>query len=152
MYRLALSLVRRSDEAEDIVQDIGMRLWERRTEMENVRNVETYVMNAVKNKCLDYLRSAGKTSDLTECASIPYEQTPYQNMEQADMMTFIRMLINRLPLQQQMTIRLRDVEGYELDEIADILDTNEGAVRSNLSRARQKIRENLLKIHHYGYK
>jgi len=146
LYRFALAFIKRSDEAEDIVQEVGLKLWERRDELETLHNVEAYAMSSVKNRCLDYARSPlSQTDELTETDEVAYEQTPYKSLEQTDMVVFVRRLIARLPEQQQMVIRLRDIEGYELDEIAEITGINEGTVRVNLSRARQKIREELLK-------
>jgi RNA polymerase sigma-70 factor (ECF subfamily) len=147
MYRLALSFTKRSDEAEDVVQEIGVKLWERRKDMASINNLEAYAMSAVRNRCLDYSRSPhNRTADLTEAMhAVSRERSPYKSVEQADMIDFVRRLIDRLPIQQQMVIRLRDIEGYELDEIAEILNMNNSAVRANLSRARQKIREELLK-------
>ncbi|MDR1866498.1 MAG: sigma-70 family RNA polymerase sigma factor [Bacteroidales bacterium] len=147
MYRFALALVKRNDEADDVVQDVGMTLWKRRADLSSVRNLEAYAMHAVKNRCTDYLRSRlNKTGELCEALHVVHEHTPYASVEQADTVAFVGKLIERLPLQQQMVIRLRDIEGYEPDEIAEILDMNDSAVRANLSRARQKIREELLKI------
>ena len=146
LYRFALSFIKRADEAEDVVQDVGVKLWERKSELDTLRSVEAYAMSAVRNRCLDYARSPhSRTNELIEAHDTPHEQTPYRSLEQADMAAFVRRLVDRLPEQQQMVIRLRDIEGYELDEIAEILGINEGAVRANLSRARQKIREELLK-------
>jgi RNA polymerase sigma-70 factor (ECF subfamily) len=146
LYRFALSLTRRTDEAEDVVQEVGVRLWERRDELSALRSVEAYAMSAVRNCCLDHARSPHRrTNELLEAHDTAHEQTPHKRLEQADMAAFVRRLINRLPEQQQMVIRLRDVEGYELEEIAEILGMNSGAVRTSLSRARQIIRETLLK-------
>ena len=146
LYRFALALTKRADEAEDVVQDVGIKLWERRDELEALRCVEAYAMSAIRNRCLDYARSPHNRSDeLTEIHDIVYEQTPHERLEQTDMAAFVKRLINKLPEQQQMVIRLRDIEGYELDEIAGILGMNDGAVRTALSRARQKIRDELLK-------
>ncbi|MDR2814058.1 MAG: sigma-70 family RNA polymerase sigma factor [Prevotellaceae bacterium] len=146
MYRFALAFVKRRDEAEDVIQDVSMNLWKRRTSLGSVRSVEAYAMSAVKNRCMDYLRSMqGKTDELTKSAHTAHEQTPYASVEQADMVAQVKKLIEGLPVQQQMVIRLRDVEGYELDEVAEILGMSEGAVRTGLSRARQKIREQLFK-------
>ena len=146
LYRFALSFTRRTDEAEDVVQEVGVKLWERRGELEALRSVEAYAMSAVRNRCLDYARSPHNRSDeLTETHDAVSEQTPYRKVEQADMAAFVKRLIDRLPEQQQSVIRLRDIEGYELEEITEILGMNDGAVRANLSRARQKIREELLK-------
>ena len=63
-----------------------------------------------------------------------------------------RRLIQQLPERQRLTIHMRDVEGYELEEIANILDSDEASVRVNLSRARKNIREELIKIMNYGVK
>ena len=150
MYRFALTLTKRTDEAEDAVQDVGMKMWKRHDELEALQSVEAYAMSAVRNRCLDYTRSPhNRMDELSEIHDTIHEQTPYSILEQADTTTLVRQLINRLPEQQQMVIRLRGIEGYELEEIAEILGMNDGAVRTNLSRARQNIRENLLK--HTGY-
>jgi RNA polymerase sigma-70 factor (ECF subfamily) len=146
MYRFALAFVKRRDEAEDVIQDVSLNLWKRRTSLGSVRSVEAYAMSAVKNRCLDYLRStSSRTDELTTSLHATHEQTPYASVEQADMAAQVGKLVESLPVQQQMVIRLRDVEGYELGEVAEILSMHEGAVRTNLSRARQKIREQLLK-------
>jgi len=146
LYRFALAFTKRIDEAEDVVQEIGIKLWERRNELYELRSVEAYAMSAVRNRCLDYARSLhNQTEELIEACDAAHEQTPYKSLEQADMVMFVRQLIVQLPEQQQMVIRLRDIEGYELEEIAQILGMNDSAVRVNLSRARQKIREKLLK-------
>jgi len=147
MYRFALAFTKRTDEAEDVAQEVVAKLWERRNELDALRSVEAYAMSAVRNRCLDQARSSHNrmSEQLGEAHDTEHEHTPYSELEQADMVAFVRRLISRLPEQQQMVIRLRDVEGYELEEIAEILGMNDGAVRANLSRARQKIREELLK-------
>jgi len=147
LYRFALAHTKREDEAEDVVQDVSLKLWERCDELGAVQSVEAYAMSAVRNRCLDYARSTQNraTNELIEELDAVHEQTPYKSLEQTDMVAFVRKLIDRLPEQQQMVMRLRDVEGYEMEEIAEILGMNGNAVRANLSRARQKIREELLK-------
>ena len=145
LYRFALAFTKRTDEAEDVVQEVGIKLWERCNKLETMRSVEAYAMSAVRNRCLDYARSPySRMDELTEIHDAMHEQTPYKILEQADMAAFVRQLIDQLPEQQQTIIRLRDIEGYELDEIAQILGINDGTVRTNLSRARQKIRDELL--------
>ena len=145
LYRFVLAFTRHSDESEDIVQEIGVKLWERRAELDSLKSVEAYAICSAKNRCLDLIRTQHRTTDLNEAVHNTTDKTPYQSTEQADTVAFIRKMIDRLPVQQQMVIRLRDIEGYELDEIARMMEMNEGAVRTNLSRARQKIREELLK-------
>jgi len=146
LYRFALTYTKRTDEAEDIVQEVGIKLWERRDEIAAVKSFEAYAMRAVRNLCLDYARSPhNRMDEYSDAYETAHEQTPYKSLEEADMAAFVGRLIDRLPEQQKMAMRLRDVEGYELDEIAEILEMSEGTVRTNLSRARQKIRDELLK-------
>ena len=72
-------------------------------------------------------------------------RNPAEELEQHDTVARIRWLISKLPSLQQTIIRMKDVEGYELAEIAEITGTQVEAVRVNLSRARKKIREWLMK-------
>ena len=69
-----------------------------------------------------------------------------------DMVTLTRRLIAELPDTQRLAIHMRDVEGYEIEEIADLLESDEASVRVNLSRARKSIREQLIKLMNYGVK
>jgi RNA polymerase sigma-70 factor (ECF subfamily) len=146
LYRFALAYTKRADEAEDVVQEVGVRLWERRGELHALRSVEAYAMSAVRHRCLDYIRSPrSQANELMEACDAVHEQTPHRKLELADMAAYARRLAAQLPELQQAVLRLRDIEGYELEEVAEMLGMNEGAVRSNLSRARQKLREALLK-------
>ena len=61
-------------------------------------------------------------------------------------------LMEELPEQQRMVIQLRDIEQYEFDEIAKVLDMNETAIRVALSRARKVLRTRLMQTHNYGVK
>ena len=69
-----------------------------------------------------------------------------------DMATLTRRLIAQLPEKQRLAIHMRDIEGYEMDEIANLLESDEASVRVNISRARKSIREQLIKIMNYGVK
>jgi len=71
-------------------------------------------------------------------------------MELNDSVSLVHKLIENLPEQQKLVIQLRDVEEYEFDEIAELLNLQPTAVRVTLSRARKTIREQLTKQHNYG--
>lgn len=71
---------------------------------------------------------------------------PHQLIEQKDMTNYVKQLIDKLPELQRTIIHLRDVEGLEISEIATITATTENAVSVNLSRARQKLRKELMAI------
>ena len=68
------------------------------------------------------------------------------------MATLTRKLMAELPDKQRIAIHMRDIEGYEIEEIANLLESDEASVRVNLSRARKSIREQLIKLMNYGVK
>ena len=80
---------------------------------------------------------------------MPLDDTSSE-LNRRDMAALSLKLIERLPERQRLTMHMRDVEGYEIEEIALILESDEASVRVNLSRARRSVREQLLKIMNYG--
>ena len=73
-------------------------------------------------------------------------------VEVSDSLGWIERIMEELPEQQKMVLQLRDVEEYEFEEIAKLLDMSATAVRVTLSRARKTVREKLVKKHNYGIK
>jgi RNA polymerase sigma-70 factor (ECF subfamily) len=73
-----------------------------------------------------------------------------QKIEDTDSLSWVEKIINELPEQQKLIVQMRDVEQYEFEEIAKMLNMNETAIRVALSRARKTIRETMQKTHSYG--
>jgi len=143
LYRLAKSILQDEYAAQDAVQDLNLKLWEKRSELDRIENITGFVLRSMRNLCLDKLRQKRITNELS--ANIEYGgANPHVELEKKDMATRATMLINRLPELQRTIMRMRDVEGLELNEIAEITSLTENSVRVNLSRARQKIREQLV--------
>ena len=142
-FRLAKSILRNADSAQDAVQDLITKLWEKRTSLDEVENIPAFSMRAMRNLCLDSIRKYHDEQEIPPEAEY-IDLNPHQQAEQKDMVTRIKTLIDSLPELQRTVIRMRDVEGMELSEIAYITSLTENAVTVNLSRARQKIREKLL--------
>ncbi|MDR3286392.1 MAG: RNA polymerase sigma factor [Prevotellaceae bacterium] len=143
IYRLAKSILRDEHIAQDAVQDLNLKLWEKRNELDKIENIKGFVLRSMRNLCLDMLRQKHFDGELSE--NLEYNEfDPHTQLEKKDMATQATILINRLPELQRTIIRMRDVEGLELYEIAEITLLTENAVRVNLSRARQKIREQLI--------
>jgi len=142
-FRLAKSILRNDEAARDAVQELSLKLWEKRNELSNVENLLAFSMMSMRNLCFDLLRKNHVDEDLP--ADFEYnEPNPHQHTEQKDMVTQVKKMIDNLPIMQRTIIRLRDVEAMELTEIALITELTVNAVSVNLSRARQKIRESLL--------
>jgi RNA polymerase sigma-70 factor (ECF subfamily) len=137
-------------DAEDIVQDVFLKLWSIREKLDDYRSVEALAFTVAKNKTLDELKRcrAESMDDLgsTGLNQLHTLQNPGSMAEQHDTAEHIKRLIAALPPLQQAIIRMKDVEGYELAEIAEITGTQIDSVRANLSRARKRIREQLIRL------
>lgn len=144
LFRLAKSILRNEDAARDAVQDLNLKLWEKRIQLNLVENIPAFVMRSMRNQCLDMIRQKHENSELTT-EIIHDGLTPYERAEQKDMAKRVCQMIDSLPELQRTIIRMRDVEGMELKDIAFVAGISENAVSVNLSRARQKIRDQLLK-------
>lgn len=152
MYRLALRLLRDPAAAQDAVQDVSLKLWRQRQDLDEIRNLEAWCMRLARNRCLDILRSvARKTDDLEhhpeECDREPL---PDGRAEQQDLMLQIRLLMDQLPEPQKLTMHLRDIEGYTYQQIADTLGLSLAQVKINLFRARKSVRTQIIKTTSYG--
>ena len=152
MYRLANRLLNNIPEAEDVVQEVFIRLWNRKEKLAEYRNLEAFSITITKNLCLDRLKSKrNKTDELTDQNEKTENLTPGMAMELNDTYKKVNHLINQLPEQQRMIVQLRDIEGYDFTEIAEMLNITENTIRVNLSRARKKIRDGMQKKYDYEY-
>lgn len=151
MYRMSLRLLISKEAAEDAVQETLMKLWEKRKKLPSYKNPEAFAMTVTKNYCLDQLKL--KQNQNLRIVHNNYEEnrTPLQKQVEAkNEYELVHILMDALPEQQKAIIQLRDIEEYDYDEIAEIMEMNETAIRVALSRARKKLREGLLKKHNYG--
>ncbi len=151
VFRLAKRLLVSTEEAQDATQDVLLKLWNKNKELDRFDNLEAFAMTVTKNHCLDRLKS--KQAGVLTLVHSNYTDgnaTVEEKMEQQDSVSIVEKLMTRLPEQQRMIVQLRDVEGYEFEEIASMLDMNETAIRVSLSRARKVLRDQLIKNHSYG--
>ena len=143
LYRLAKSMLRHTEEAEDALQEVQLKLWEKHYELDTVENPEGFAMRTMRNLCLDKIRKVHDTSELNE-ELISKNKNPYEQTELNDLTDRIKGLIDRLPEMQRSIMRMRDVEEMEISEIAYIMNLTENAVTVNLSRARTKVKTQIL--------
>lgn len=147
LLNISLKLLENREDAEDVVQEIFLKLWRIRDSLAEYNSVEALAVTMTKNLSLDKLRLKKIQEDESVLQKIESGiKSPVEQLEQADAVACIRILIERLPTLQQQIIRMKDVEGYELAEIAEITGTKIEAVRSNLSRARKKVREQFIAL------
>jgi RNA polymerase sigma factor (sigma-70 family) len=150
LFRLSLRMLGRVEEAEDSVQDALIKLWTRKDELKNYSSIEAFAMSITKNLCLDRIRSKSfQTERLTDRQVSAMRQDPEELLEKDDYTGFIRKIIDNLPDQQKAIMQMRDFEGMDYEQISEVMDLNINAVRVNLSRARKKVRDTILKIQGY---
>ena len=151
LYRLAKRLLVSSEEAEDATQEILMKLWAKNNKISSYKNVEAFAMTMTKNFCLDRLKSKQSSNLKLVHSNYTDENTSLQKeVEVKDSLSWVEKIMEELPEQQKMVLQLRDVEQYEFEEIAELLDMKPTAIRVTLSRARKTVRERLLQRHSYG--
>ena len=105
-----------------------------------------------KNYCLDQLKSKRASNLKIEKADFADIRSLENQIEHSDSLNWVEQIIEQLPVQQKMIVQMREIEQYDFEKIAEILDMNETAIRVALSRARKTIREAMLKTHNYGIK
>lgn len=146
MYRFAKRLLISEDEAKDVVQEILIKLWQMKDTLHQYHNVSSFAMKCIKNECLNRLKHQEVV--LKHQTDI-YGQNNYCQISTDNTHEIILKMIDALPEKQKMVIHLKDVEEYNVVEISETLDMEESAVRVNLMRARQKIKEQLERLFDY---
>ena len=154
LLHYAFQILRDTGEAEDAVQEVVLKLWKIRYSLKDLNSLDAFAMKITRNWCLDRLKS--KKPLYIDAYNYKYdrqtdEDNPQRQIEQTDKLDLIYMVMNRLPDQQKQIVQLRDIEGLEYEQIAEIMEMNLNALRVCLSRARNKIREELIKFDAYGY-
>ena len=146
LLRMATHYTEDTDEAEDVVQETLLKLWFLRDRLSQYRNVDALAMVITKHLCIN--RKRGKhlvTVSLEEGLTIVDEQNPERRLMDEERMQELLELIATLPDLQQSILKMKHIEGMEVEEIARLTGSTPIAVRTNLSRARKKVREQFMK-------
>ena len=133
LYRLALRITLNPAEAEDVVQETMIKVWNRRDHWEE--------------KAENQNPSLEEGSD---AADHSYSSNPEEQAMQRDRIALVRQLIDNLPEKQRSCMQLREFEGKSYKEIAKILSVTEEQVKINIFRARQQIKQQFIKAENYG--
>ena len=139
----AQRLSRSDDSAEDLVQEVMLRLWNMHDSLENHQNVKALALTILRNKYTDQWRHRQLESGKESC----YEASTNDNAaEMNDEMAIINMIIKHLPPLQQQIMTMKEIEGYEAEEIIKITGCTADSLRQNLSRARRRIQQEYIRM------
>ena len=142
MYRLALRITLSSQEAEDVVQDVIIKLWNMRDRLDDVDNLGAFAMRMTRNLALDRQRMRANHTESLDVA-MERSQAEDTRSDAQEQVETIRTMMQLLPEKQRSTMQLRDFEGYSYKEIAEMLAMTEDQVKVNIFRARQFIKTKL---------
>ena len=154
LLRFATHFLKDEDAAKDVVQDVFLKLWQKRHELSEIENMDAFAMRMTKNRCLDVIRANRVVAiDAETDRKMKLETVDvHSKVELSESAMQIKMLIGQLPDIQRTVMQMRDIEQLSYEEIAEATDLKVNAIRVNLSRARKKVRDEFLKINSDGNK
>ena len=143
LYRLAMSITHNSQEAEDVVQDVIIKLWQKsqRDAMDEVPTSLAYKMT--RNLAIDRARLKDNNTENIDGMDFSAASGTEQSIERQERIDLIRKAMLCLPEKQRSIMQLRDFEEKSYKDIADILEISEDQVRVSLHRARKAVKEKL---------
>ena len=155
LYRLALRITLNPAEAEDVVQETMIKVWNRREQWEQIESIEAFCLTICRNLALDKTRKMTGTEqslDTEEHDAPDHSHTanPEEQAIQQDRIQLVRRLLDNLPEKQRSVMQLRDFEGKSYKEIAAIMGISEEQVKVSIFRARQAIKQKYIQAEEYG--
>lgn len=150
LFAVAYHFLQRGDEAEDVVQDIFVKLWQMRDKLPPNDQLEPFMLVMTKNLCIDRLRSRQLTLEYDdnhddEDSGSPDEAFEDDRLEHKDRLRIVLKLIKELPPDQAKVLKLKVFDELENEQIARLLNIKEDNVRQLLSRGRKRLKELAIK-------
>lgn len=150
LFPLVARLLGDKTKAQDAIQEIMIKLWEKRKQLENHPNIKGFVFLTARNYCLDILRKKRVLVNDGEFHLSLLKDTKEQTqLESKQLNEIIIEILKKIPKQQREIFIMRDIDGYDFTEIAAILEIKIAHARVVLSRARKKISIALEKTYNY---
>ena len=146
LYSFAFRLCQSADDAEELVQLLLTRLFPKLEELERVESLRPWLTRSLYNLYVDSYRKQQRTLAIISPEEMPEnivsnDKTPYENIELSHNQQVITAAMQQLNEEQRLVMLLHDAEGYTLVELADILQTPIGTLKSRLHRGRNLVRE-----------
>ena len=143
VFNVAYKFVGKHDEAEDLTQDIFLKIFKALRTFDRRANFQTWIISISRNLCIDHYRSVRKERqtiardvDSNDLQPATTERGPYAQAEHHDLRAQLRQALATLPLTLRTAVVLRDLQELSYQEIADRLGLPEGTVKSRINRGR----------------
>jgi RNA polymerase sigma-70 factor (ECF subfamily) len=146
VFNVAYKFVGKHDEAEDLAQDIFLKIFKALDTFDRRANFQTWIISIARNLCIDHYRSIRKERetiarevDAGDLTPVSAEIGPEGALERSDLRALLQRALERLPIALRTAVVLRDLQELSYQEIADQLDLPEGTVKSRINRGRLEL-------------
>jgi len=138
----------KEEDAEDIIQEVFLKLWCMRNALDEYNNIYALAVQITKYSCINHIRASKKQNiAITDSVILESNTTaPDTHLVNKDDMEHIMRIIDQLPGLQQAILRMKHIDGLEIEEIAELTGCKPGAIHMNLSRARKRVKELFFKM------
>ncbi len=148
IFPMAKRLLGNNCDAEDLVQEVLLKLWNNRKKLIKHNNITGYVLLTTRNACLDKLKKKQAVT-LPEKIENRKLQNTNKIYDENEAVKIVQKIVADMPEQHRTVLQLRDFDGFELNEIAESMQIEITYARVLLSRARKIVREKMVKIYDY---
>src|SRR6478672_4712899 len=153
VFNVAYKFVGKHDEAEDLTQDIFLKVFKALKSFDRRANFQTWIISISRNLCIDHYRSVRKERqtiardvDSNDLQPVAKERGPYALAEHQDLRAQLRQALEALPTTLRTAVVLRDLQELSYQEIADQLQLPEGTVKSRINRGRLELARQLKRM------
>jgi RNA polymerase sigma-70 factor (ECF subfamily) len=153
VFNVAYKFVGRHDQAEDLTQDVFLKLYRSLNTFDRRANFQTWLISVSRNLCIDHYRSSRKEREAINRDVDPNELTPaahgpsaYAQLEQRDRVSMLRSALDALPPTLRTAVMLRDIQEKTYQEIAAQLRLPEGTVKSRINRGRTELARQIRRL------
>jgi len=153
VFNVAYKFVGKHDEAEDLAQDIFLKIFKSLDTFDRRANFQTWLISISRNLCIDHYRSVRKERetidrdvDAGDLSPQSHEPGPVAALEQRDRVALLREAMTALPETLRTAVLMRDIQELSYQEIADELRLPEGTVKSRINRGRTELARQVRKL------
>src|SRR3989454_4639412 len=158
VFNVAYKFVGKHDEAEDLTQDIFLKIFKSIGTFDRRANFQTWLISVSRNLCIDHYRSVRKERqtinrdvDAIELSVISHDQNQVEALEQRDRAALLRQALAAFPATLRAAVLMRDLQERSYQEIADALGLPEGTVKSRINRGRAELARQIRKLRGKDY-
>src|SRR2546425_2924975 len=153
VFNIAYKFVGKHDEAEDLTQDVFLKIFKSLNTFDRRANFQTWLISVSRNLCIDHYRSVRKERetidrdvDANELTPASHDPGPVAALEQRDRVMLLRQAMAELPDTLRTAVMMRDIQELSYQEIADRLRLPEGTVKSRINRGRTELARQIRKL------